>query len=239
MAPHGPCVNPFTLRESRYAGPFPGTERAMIENTKLTALVASRICHDMVEPMSAIIQGLEMIKAEGGKAPDPDALSLLDAGVGKAWAKLEFFRFAMAGAMAEGESDIEEGKAVAEKLYGVLKAELVWNVPAVAMPRPAVRVIVNLLLIANECLPRGGKVEVTAAKLSEGGGEVIVTATGPRAKLKEATAAALSGVGEELSGHTIQPTLTGLLARQGGVELSARESEEKVEFIARSAGFRL
>lgn len=209
----------------------------MIENTKLTALVASRICHDMVEPMSAIIQGLEMIKSGEGKT-DPDALSLLDHGVGKAWAKLEFFRFAMAGATAEGESELEEGRAVAIKLYSVLKPELVWSPPAVHMPRPAVRVIVNLLLIANECLPRGGKVEVTANKHGDGG-EVIVTATGPRAKLREATAAALRGDGEELSGHTIQPTLTSLLARQGGVELSARESEEKVEFIARSAAFKL
>ncbi len=209
----------------------------MIENTKLTALVASRICHDMVEPMSAIIQGLEMIKGADGKT-DPDALSLLDHGVGKAWAKLEFFRFAMAGAVAEGESELEEGKAVAVKLYSVLKPELVWSAPTVAMPRPAVRVIVNLLLIANECLPRGGKVEITAAATGEGG-EVIVSATGPRAKLREATGLALRGEGEELTGHTIQPTLTGLLARQGGVTLSARESEEKVELIARSAAFKL
>lgn len=213
----------------------------MIENTKLTALVASRICHDMVEPMSAIIQGLEMIKTGDGKL-DPDAVSLMDHGVGKAWAKLEFFRFAMAGAMAEGDSSIEEGKAVAEKLYGVFKADLVWSVPNVAMPRPAVRVIVNLLLIANECLPRGGKVEITASKQGDGG-EVIVTATGPRAKLKDATAAALRGDGDELTGHTIQPTLTGLLAKQGGVELSARETpgdpEGKVELIARSAAFKL
>ncbi len=114
----------------------------MIENTKLTALVASRICHDMVEPMSAIIQGLEMIKDGDGKA-DPDALNLLDHGVGKAWAKLEFFRFAMAGAMAEGDSELEEGHPVATKLYSVLKADLVWSAPAVKMPRPAVRVIVN------------------------------------------------------------------------------------------------
>ncbi len=205
----------------------------MIENTRLTALVASRICHDMVEPMSAIIQGLEMIKSGDGKT-DPDALSLLDNGVGKAWAKLEFFRFAMAGAMAEGDSDIEEGRAVAEKLYSVFKSELIWSVGPVAMPRPAVRVIVNLLLIANECLPRGGTVEVTGAT-----GEVIVTAKGPRAKLREATAAALRGDAGELSGHTIQPTLTALLALQGGVELIARESEEKVELIARSSAFKL
>ena len=209
----------------------------MIENTKLTALVASRICHDMVEPMSAIIQGLAMIKSGDGK-PDPDAVSLLDHGVGKAWAKLEFFRFAMAGATAEGDSELEEGRAVAIKLYSVLKPELVWAPPPVQMPRPAVRVIVNLLLIANECLPRGGTVTVTAEKHGEGG-EVIVTAAGPRAKLREPTAAALRGGEDDLSGHTIQPTLTSLLARQGGVELSTRESEEKVEFIARSAAFKL
>ena len=211
----------------------------MIENTKLTALVASRICHDMVEPMSAIIQGLEMIKGADGKTLDPDALSLLDNGVGKTWAKLEFFRFAMAGAVAEGDSTLDEGRAVAEKLYSVLKPELVWSAPSVAMPRPAVRVIVNLLLIANECLPRGGKVDLSAAKAGDGG-EVVITATGPRAKMREATALALKGDGEgELSGHTIQPTLTALLARQGGVELLARESEEKVELIARSPNFKL
>jgi histidine phosphotransferase ChpT len=101
---------------------------------------------------------------------------------------------------------------------------------------------VNLLLIANECLPRGGTVEITAEKHGDGG-EVIVIAKGPRAKLREATGLAMSGEGGELSGHTIQPTLTGLLARQGGVELSVRETpgdpEGKVELIARSAAFKL
>ena len=66
-----------------------------------------------------------------------------------------------------------------------------------------------------------------------------MTAKGPRAKLREATATALRGDEGELSGHTIQPTLTGLLARQGGVELSARESEEQVQLIARSPAFKL
>ncbi|MBY0564117.1 MAG: hypothetical protein K2P58_08020 [Hyphomonadaceae bacterium] len=210
----------------------------MIENTKLTALVASRICHDMVEPMSAIIQGLEMIKAQEGGKPDPDALSLLDHGVNKAWAKLEFFRFAMAGAVAQGDSTLDEGREVAHKLYSALKPELRWSAPNVAMPRPAVRVIVNLLLIANECLPRGGTVEVTAAKSGDAG-EVMVTASGPRAKMRLQTAEALRGGEGELSGHTIQPRLTALLAHQGGVALEVRESEDKVQIVARSAAFKL
>ena len=208
----------------------------MIDNTQLAALVASKICHDLVEPMNAIIQGHEMIRTDNQSKPDPDALSLLDQGVAKAWAKLEFFRFALGGAMAEGEGQIEEGRAVIEKLYGVLKAELLWNVPAITMPRPAVRVIANLLLIANECLPRGGKVEVTGDA-----GEVRIIATGARAALRTPTAQALRGETPEggISGYTVQQWLTGTLARQNNIELLARESEERVELLARSSAFKV
>ena len=208
----------------------------MNEKTQLSALVASRICHDMVEPMSAIIQGLEMMKsAEGGK-PDPDALSLIDHGVGKAWAKLEFFRFAMGGATAQGDSELEEGRAVALKLYSALKPELVWKAPAAAMPRAAARVLVNWLLPARESLATGG-----AAAKAGAGGEVRILAQGPRASLRAPTAAALKGEDIEggLTGHTIQPSLTGLLARQGEVEIEVVEGEEQVELIARSAKFKL
>src|SRR5262249_39784913 len=110
----------------------------MIDNTQLTALIASKICHDLVEPMNAIIQGHEMIKSDNQSKPDPDALSLMDQGVAKAWAKLDFFRFAFASAAAQGDSQIDEGKDVAIKLFGTMKSELVWNVPSLQMPRPAV-----------------------------------------------------------------------------------------------------
>jgi histidine phosphotransferase ChpT len=208
----------------------------MIDNTQLAALVASKICHDLVEPMNAIIQGHEMIRSDNQSKPDPDALSLLDQGVAKAWAKLDFFRFALGGAVAEGESQLEEGRAVAEKLYSVLKAELAWNAPAITMPRPAVRVIVNLLLIANECLPRGGKVEVNGEA-----GEVRIIATGARAALRTPTAQALRGETPEggVTGYTVQQMLTGMLARASGIELLARESEERVELVAKSPSFKV
>ncbi|HWA01017.1 MAG TPA: histidine phosphotransferase family protein [Caulobacterales bacterium] len=211
----------------------------MIENTQLAALVASRLCHDLVEPIGAIIQGHEMIKGEDGKV-DPDALSLLDQGVAKAWAKLEFFRFAVAGSAAAGDSQLEEGRDVAVRLFGALKPELNWQAPSVAMPRQAVRAVMGLLLIANECLPRGGTVEVTAAAAPDGA-EVRIIASGARAALRAPTAAALRGEAPEggLTGHTIQPYLAGLLARQNNVELLARESEDRVELIARSASFKL
>jgi histidine phosphotransferase ChpT len=206
----------------------------MFDNTQLAALVASRLTHDLVEPMNAMIQGLEMLKTPDGKV-DPDALSLLEHGVAKAWAKLEFFRFGMAGANAEGDSQLEEGRDVAVRLFNVLKADLNWTAPQINMPRQAVRVVVNLLLIANECLPRGGTVEVTGET-----GEVRIIAAGPRATLRSPTAAALRGETPEggFTGHTLQPALTGLFARQAGVELLVRESEEKIELVAKSSAFK-
>jgi histidine phosphotransferase ChpT len=210
-------------------------ERVMIDNTQTAALVASRICHDMVEPMSAIIQGLEMLKAEPNKA-SADALSLLDHGVGKSWAKLEFYRFAIGGATADGDSALEEGRDVAFKLYGALKADLEWKAPSVAMSRPAVRVILNLLFIANETLARGGTVELTGEA-----GAVRIAASGPRASLRAPTAAALRGETPEggLSGHTIQPAFTHMLAQKAGVAIEIVEGEERVEFVARSDTFKV
>ena len=186
--------------------------------------------------MNAIIQGHEMIKDHDQQKPDPDALSLLDQGVAKAWAKLDFFRFAIAGAASPGDSQLEEGREVAVKLYGALKAELVWSAPAILMPRPAVRLMLNLLLIANECLPRGGKVEISGEA-----GEVRIVATGARASLKSTTAVALRGEtpDSEMTGYTIQQALTGLLARQNNIELLVREAEERIELVARSSAFTL
>lgn len=208
----------------------------MIEGTQLAALTAAKICHDLVEPMNAIIQGLDLLK-DGDASAKADALSLLEQGVAKAWAKLEFFRFAVGGALAEGEGELDEARQVAERLYGALRPDLVWNAPAVTLPKAATRVVTNLLLIANECLPRGGTVEVTASA----SGEVAIVATGPRAGLRPATAAALRGEApaDGYTGPVVMPLLTGILARQAGIELLARESEERVELAARASAIRL
>jgi histidine phosphotransferase ChpT len=211
----------------------------MIENTQLAALVASRLCHDMVGPMNAMIQGVDMLKTGDGKA-DPDAVSLIESGVNMSWAKLEFYRFAIADTVAEGDSTLEEARKVADRLYSEFKADLSWKAPAVAMPRRAVRVVMNLLYIANDCLPRGGVVEMTAEPEGEGGAVHIVS-SGARAMLKSVTAAALRGEMpvSELSGHSLQPFLTNLFARQAGVDVTITEAPERIEIIARSASFKV
>jgi histidine phosphotransferase ChpT len=215
----------------------------MIEGPRLAALVASRVCHDMAEPMNALIQGLEMLKENDAGGKNADAISLMEHGVAKAWAKLEFFRFAFGGAggaSGDGEAEISEARATAEKLYSALKPTLEWAAPAVYMPRAALKVVMNGLMIANECLPKGGVARLEAEQLPEGV-EVRIVCEGARAGFRAATLSALRGELPEDGYYSpvIQPLLTGILARQAGVELLGREGEGRVELVLRSSLFRL
>jgi histidine phosphotransferase ChpT len=215
----------------------------MIEGPRLAALVSSRVCHDMAEPMNALIQGLDMLKENDASGKNADAIALMEHGVAKAWAKLEFFRFAFAGGGAaggDGDGRLEEAKATAEKLYGALKPALEWKAPAMTMPRASLKVFMNALFIANECLPKGGVVVVNAEP--EGDGTVIrLTCTGQRAGVRPATLAALRGELPEdgYPGPVVQPLLTGILARQAGVEIVSQTGEGAVDLVLRSPHFKL
>jgi histidine phosphotransferase ChpT len=212
-----------------------------IDARRLAALTASRVCHDMAEPLNAIIQGLEFLKESEAAAKNVDAISLMDSGVQKAWAKLDFIRFAMGGsASVEGETALEEARPVVERLFGVMKPSLEWKASGVTLPRTALKVFANVMMIAGECLPRGGVVTVEASQGSDGP-EVRAVAIGPRAMLKPPTAAALRGEPPEegFTVHTVQPALTGLLAQAADIQLLAREAPERIELIMRSKAFKV
>lgn len=213
----------------------------VIEARRLAALTASRVCHDMAEPLNAIIQGLEFLKDSDAAVKNADAISLMDSGVQKAWAKLEFMRFAFGGSSAtDGETTLDEARSVIERLYGVLKPSLQWSAKSVTLPRPGLKVFANVMLIAADCLPRGGVVTVEAGESAEGP-EIRAIATGPRAMLKPPTAMALRGEAPDdgFTVHTVQPALTGLLAQAAQIQLLAREAPERIELMMRSKSFKL
>lgn len=204
----------------------------MTEGSELAALVAGKVCHDMFEPLNAMVQGLELMKG----ADANEAAALLETSVKKTWAKLDFFRFAVAGARVAGESQLGEMREILEKLYGHLKPDLVWSAPPVEMPRPTMCVVANLAVVIADCVARGGKVEVVGEN-----GEVRLIATGPKAAMRPDVGAAFNGAisAADMRSYAILPTWAGVLARESGVALSVREGEERVEFIARSDQFHL
>lgn len=203
-----------------------------MEQARLAELVASKLCHDFMGPMTAMVHGLELLKQQPS---DAEALSLLENGVVKAHAKLDFYRHALGGALGgEGEAPLSVGHAAAQSVFATFKAKLDWQAPDLPLPRAMIRVVLNVLLIANDCLPKGGVVTLAAD-----GAEVRVTAVGERMKLKPDTAAGLKGTFSEdgYQGLNPQPFLTALLARQAGVELAVNESPEGIAFTLKGPVF--
>jgi histidine phosphotransferase ChpT len=192
-----------------------------MEQVRLAELVAGKLCHDFMGPMTAMMHGLELLKqAPGG---DAEALSLLENGVVKAHAKLDFYRHSLGGALGgEGDTPLSAAMPAAQNLYSTFKAELDWQGGDLTLPRAVIRVVLNILMIANECLPKGGKVRLEAE-----GDEIRITATGEKARLRAEIATGLAGgVAEDgMASLYIMPLMTALLARQAGVALTTSEAE--------------
>ena len=125
----------------------------------LAALLCSRVCHDIISPVGAINNGLELLD-EGGA--DEDAMKLIRTSARNASARLQFARIAFGAAGSAGMLiDTGDAEAVATAFLQNEKPELVWNGRRALLPKNKVKLLLNLILIANAAIPRGGKIAVT------------------------------------------------------------------------------
>ena len=125
----------------------------------LAALLCSRVCHDIISPVGAINNGLELLD-EGGA--DEDAMSLIRQSARNASARLQFARLAFGAAGSAGMLiDTGDAEAVATAFLRNEKPELVWNGERALLPKNKVKLLLNLVLIALAAIPRGGRITVT------------------------------------------------------------------------------
>src|SRR5512143_3104146 len=164
-----------------------------IEALDLAALLCSRVCHDLISPVGAIVNGLEVLEEEKDDATKEFALDLIKKSAGTASAKLQFCRIAF-GAAGSAGAQIDTGDA--EKISrGFLeddKTKLAWNLPRVLLAKNRVKLLLNMLLIAGQTIPRGGQLTVDPI----GSGDSLgfkVTAAGTNAKFLPAVPALLGG----------------------------------------------
>lgn len=124
----------------------------------LAALLCSRICHDLISPVGAINNGIELY--DEGDAED-DAIELIRMSAANASAKLQFARIAF-GAAGSAGSEIDSGDAesVAKNYMENEKANLDWLAPRLLLPKNEVKLLLNLILVANFSIPRGGDIVV-------------------------------------------------------------------------------
>ena len=153
----------------------------------LASLLCSRLCHDLMSPVGALNNGIELLADE----TDPDmrekCLELLGDSARATANKLKFFRLAFGAGGGFGEEiDTREARSALEGLFGAEgKIELGWVVEDEKLPKGAVRVLLNLALLAGDALVRGGRLDVGAER-GEGEIELAVRAEGPRILLDPA-----------------------------------------------------
>jgi histidine phosphotransferase ChpT len=211
------------------------TVSTTLEPLDLAALLCSRVCHDLISPVGAIVNGLEVMEDENDQETKDFALELIKKSVKTASARLQFCRLAFGAAGSAGaQIDLGDAEKVARGFLEDDKTKLTWNVPRAFLAKNRVKLLLNMLVIAGQAIPRGGTLTVDPV----GSGEEIgfkVTAAGMNAKVPQAIPALLAGTPHDgaVDAHAIQPYYTGLLARQCGLSVSMAADAEAVVVTAR------
>lgn len=173
----------------------------------LASLLCSRLCHDLLSPVGALNNGLELMADEQDPEMRERCLELLSESAKASANKLKFFRLAFGAAGGFGEAiDTREARSALEGLFGAEKQiELGWMVADDELPKGAVKLLLNLALIAGDALVRGGRLDVGAEK-GEGGLELVIRAEGPRILLDPALRETLLN---GATGGTVEPRAAG------------------------------
>jgi len=210
------------------------TEPTALGDLDLAALVSSRICHDVINPVAAISNGLEMLAEEPDQAMREAAMDLIRKSAAQASAKLQFARLAFGAAGSAGaEIDLRDAEKVArEFVQGSGKHQLAWQGPAVTLPKNKVKLLLNLAALGVMALPRGGAISVTI----EGTPPAVnfsVRAGGDAARLTDQVRSLLlGGNGVAIDSHSIQPYYASLVAAASGMTVAAGARDGEVEFKA-------
>jgi histidine phosphotransferase ChpT len=205
-----------------------------IDALDLAALLCSRVCHDLISPVGAIVNGLEVLEDDNDEETKTFAMDLIKKSAGAASAKLQFCRIAF-GAAGSAGAQIDSGDAerVARGFLEDEKTKLDWQLPRLLLPKNRIKLLLNMLLVAGQAIPRGGRLAVAPVGEGESMG-FTVTATGTNAKVPPNAGLVSGEAGEEaLDAHRIQPFYAGLLAKACGLNASATLEGEAVVVAAR------
>ena len=199
---------------------------------EFSALMVSRVCHDLVGPLGAVVNGLEVLEDERDASMREDALKLVASSANQALARIQFMRSAFGAAGSAGaELDLQEvGRLISGLLEGG-KTKLEWNVPAAYWGKDWAKLLMNATLLGADCLPRGGVVRVEA---TENPPAFKIHASGTHIRLAEDVEKSIRGEQTDgaLDARGIQPFLTYRLSRTVNAGLTILAGETSVELAA-------
>lgn len=187
---------------------------------ELASLLCSRLCHDMLSPVGALSNGLELLAEEKDPEMRRRCMELLEQSAKTSADKLKFFRLAFGAAGGFGDRvPVDEPRALVDALVANNgRITVNWALGTATLPKPAVKVLLNLALIGIEALVRGGTLDVGAEERG-GASEIVIRAAGTKIAFDPEVGKALSGTEptDGLSSRTAPAWMLHELAKaQGG-----------------------
>jgi histidine phosphotransferase ChpT len=198
-----------------------------MNDVEFASYLVSRVCHDLVGPLGAVVNGLEVLEDERDATMRADALKIVSSSALQALARLQFLRIAFGAAGSAGaELDLGEvGRLVTGLLEGG-KVQLDWQAAHLNWPKDWAKLLMNATLLAADCLPRGGQVRVVTSE-DPAAPAFKISATGTTARVLDDVEKAVRGEANAgpIDARAIQPFLMHKLARglNAGLTLTARE----------------
>lgn len=190
----------------------------------LASLLCSRLCHDMLSPVGALTNGLELLADEKDGDMRGRIVELLEQSAKTSADKLKFFRLAFGAAGGFGDLvPVEEARAVIDALVGNNgRIEARWALAGDVLPKPAIKTLLNLALIGIEALVRGGTLDI-GAELRAGESEIVIRAAGPRIAFDPLVGKALDGTlaSADLSSRTAPAAMIRQLVESLGGEVQS------------------
>lgn len=203
------------------------------DSLELAALLCSRVCHDLISPVGAIVNGLEVLD-DNPKPEDRDfALDLIRKSAKTASARLQFCRLAFGAAGSSGaQIDLGDAHNMAKGHIEDGKVTLTWTLPRLLLPKNRVKLLLNMLVIAQQTIPRGGTLAVDPV----GDGETMnfrITAAGLNARVPQNIVDILNATSSNtVDAHAVQPHYTRLLAEACGLKVTLALEGDKVIIAA-------
>ncbi|ARE39151.1 Signal transduction histidine kinase [Rhodovulum sp. P5] len=197
--------------------------------TDLTALVGSRICHDLISPIGAIGNGMELLAMSTSAAPGgapTEELALITDSVERANARIRLFRLAFGAAPPEAEVAGREVCDILANYYGGGRLTVTADPPS-GLPRMDAKIALLAVLCAETAFPRGGRIALTFQP-----GEVTLSAEGPKMTLEDRLWHPLTerrSPADELRAAEVQFALLPLAAIEAGRYIKLRHTETRLD----------
>jgi histidine phosphotransferase ChpT len=187
---------------------------------ELAALLCSRVCHDLISPVGAIVNGLEVLDDDPKPEDREFALELIRKSAKTASARLQFCRLAFGAAGSSGaQIDLGDAQNMSRGHLEDGRTTISWNLPRLLLPKNRVKLLLNMLVIAQQTIPRGGTITVDPIGEGETMGFRVVS-NGLNARIPQAVADLLNPAhGSNVDAHAVQPYYTRLLAQSCGLNV--------------------